>query len=923
MTHAAAPSHLYKEFGRSDLSTGIRKKAVRSTLLSVIYPATLGGLVARVGVATLVARLAYHARAIGRVEPDDEADLLDWACKPIVELLGAVESSSYSDPLTRATLSLDPVGLYLAVAVLAKSGRCIGGLERLSAWRMRLERELGVGLISPENLAYFNSLSTDTFDFKNQGASATRVIEITSGRVADASVLANALLIESRWGVLAFEPSIELEQISRTLRLIAWRSARQRDIRSLGLALVGMGLTSCPCPPELTEWLERMIRADGLLGAWDLFRENSPLAQLKATVDMYFGLHAVLAPAVPLSPIQATLSRQVSKVSLPEVSDQCISFSELDISELSAIALRILCWLGRHISRFRLVPGVASKQEFADRVKQFVELLIVLDLLSRPSQYGPGRFSNIARQFIAEMEDHLDWEGLPEALRLYPSTCLAALYLPLLEKLVGRTSVHHEEVEELVRHPFSRLQERTPMRSLDYHYLLSRFGGDDSTDKAWADLTLLSGNCNPVLFSSDSLYDITHAVFYLTRFGQVSIQTASQIDWLRKYVPTLAVSSVMEGDPDVGAELVLTAAYANLPFTSDLGLALRLLAGSVRSDGSIEGPIRPELDTLDTFERCYHTCLVTLVAIDEALRRWAVSGDSIEQHVEELEAAACGRRLLNALADGFRLDETGTSNEHSRHWICTNAKGERHVLVEHCSLVEPRLAAVRSSLEAHRCAALAGMAPELIGSALESTNSIAYLRRFADGASLLESQESSLSTIYSHIGTALLALHKVAEMPPGGSSKITPLLPLWRRAVTDISPSSEHLAWLAAIEHSSKDTILHGDPHAGNLIRSTDKKLIFIDFEYSGTGPIELDLGIALSYVNTTPIEVRDCASALLDAYGLSPARWRDVVAAAAIAPIYAAWIHAGLQRPPDAALSVALEQSVRLRAALLSLTFA
>lgn len=920
MTHKGMAVNLRHSFVESELQRCVRFKPVRSALLSTIEPITSGSLRTKVEAAALIARLTFHANAVGRVMPEDEARLLDWASGPIAEFLDAAHVEHPSDSYIEAAISLDPVAMFIAAATLEKSGRCTGAIEHFSAWRDRLECEFGIRHISPENLTHLELLSASARSIKTSPASAARVLEATRGSLADAALLAHSLLVETRWGTVAFESSEELRPLASTLRLLAWRSARQRDVRSLGLSLVALALTSSQCPHELLEWIERMTRSDGLLGAWELFRDSSPIVQLKSSVDAYFGLHAILAPEKPLAPTLSTDSRKVLHTNVPQAGEPLVVLSERDIEELTAVALRIVHWLGQNIHHFRLVPGVISKQEFADRVKQFVELLIVLDLLSHPQASGQGRFSFIAKQFVAEIEDHLDWEGLPEALRLYPSTCLAGLYLPLLEKLVGRTSVHHEEVAGLVRHPFSQLQERTPMRSLDYCYLLSLLGADcDQENHAWSKRTLLSGDCNPVLFSSDSLYDITHAVFYLTHFGQELALSADQTAWLRKYVPTLAASSVIEGDPDVAAELVLTAAYANLPFTSDLRLCLQLLAKCVRDDGSIEGPSRPGLDALDTFERSYHTCLVTLAAIDEVLRRWAKDADPIEQPVEGLEAAANGRRLLNALAGNFRVDETDSRNGRSQRWICSDANGNRHVLVEHSGVSEPELDMVRSSLIAHRHAAQAGLAPNIVGDILERTGSICHLRRFAAGKTLIELPERTLSATYSCIGIALSKLHRRVKVPSRAGVGIDPLLPLWRRAVEDSPEPSEYATWLILLEQNHQTTLLHGDPHAGNVVRTTDEEWMLIDFEYSGIGPAELDLGIALSYVNTTPVELQECASALIAAYDLPLVRRRHVVAATVIAPIYAAWIHAGRRLPPDPAYSVAREQSRQLRAALSS----
>lgn len=66
----------------------------------------------------------------------------------------------------------------------------------------------------------------------------------------------------------------------------------------------------------------------------------------------------------------------------------------------------------------------------------------------------------------------------------------------------------------------------------------------------------------------------------------------------------------------------------------------------------------------------------------------------------------------------------------------------------------------------------------------------------------------------------------------------------------------------------SSPVLLHGDLNATNIVLTP--KLKAIDFDEAGMGPPELDLAIALGYINTCEEDVSACFEAILRGYGHS-----------------------------------------------------
>ncbi len=401
-----------------------------------------------------------------------------------------------------------------------------------------------------------------------------------------------------------------LKTVSRASLLM---SMRRRNISEAGLLLMAhVILFPDDDVDHVLQWLMRIRRSDGLFGSWDLFASTDAAANLSASVNVAWALD-ILGRKRALLVDAPTVNAGTFDAAIP-------SFSRARLYEVERqVQTRIETWLDKFFTaKFR------DQKEYGDKIKPLVELVLALWVQQRSAITPESR--TWARVIAAQLADLLDDEGLVEGIRIFTTSTLAALMFPMLEELVDRKSKFRQELQCIVDDPFSRGQERIPMRQMDYYFLRWLFGADRSSDaksiQAELARTLVAACANPAYFSNDSLYDITHAVFYATKFGTEEFNADVQsVRWCQKWVPELCLSMLLEQDYDLGAELLINWVQLSLPVDDAFWLALGMIVSAVKSDGSVPGPGRlAEYDSLTPFERDYHTTLICLIAFTVAAK---------------------------------------------------------------------------------------------------------------------------------------------------------------------------------------------------------------------------------------------------------------------------------------------------------------
>lgn len=139
----------------------------------------------------------------------------------------------------------------------------------------------------------------------------------------------------------------------------------------------------------------------------------------------------------------------------------------------------------------------------------------------------------------------------------------------------------------------------------------------------------------------------------------------------------------------------------------------------------------------------------------------------------------------------------------------------------------------------------------------------------------------TLNEIYREIGSFSAKLHSL------DSSTI-----MEARDLVDTFRSVDLPDWISqsveGVTREANRVFLHGDLNASNLIR-TAEGIVAIDFDECGCGPPELDLAIALGYVNTDECDWLTCFSTLANSYieGGGKLDFRRLAVLSTLAPFY------------------------------------
>jgi hypothetical protein len=169
--------------------------------------------------------------------------------------------------------------------------------------------------------------------------------------------------------------------------------------------------------------------------------------------------------------------------------------------------------------------------------------------------------------------------------------------------------------------------ERVSFRKMDLNYLLEcgEFLNNLTPMEDLFEETLLSKN-PPLLYLHDhDVYAITHALFYLTDFGNRPFpkKLEAKLDNIRKLISMLLGIYIRENNMDLVGELLICCSCIDLSPPLLYEIAWEAIIKSQIVDGSIPGPSFSicKFDKLSTderkiycFENSYHTTLVTFIA---------------------------------------------------------------------------------------------------------------------------------------------------------------------------------------------------------------------------------------------------------------------------------------------------------------------
>jgi hypothetical protein len=542
-------------------------------------------------VPALCLRLVGYARSFRPVS--EHARVEDWAAACYRRWLDQLAGGDAA--AVESTIATDPANLLLGAKALhepALAAECIHAqfdlYEHAQVRLPRLNQTVLGSLLEPGDPPPARALLADPLPPPDLLAQASPVSLAALG------------LLSRRTGMATVVPE-------PLMAALAFRSVWMRDLPGVGLTLLAAALLRLPIPTGLLAWIARIARDDGFLGMWELYADPHPVANLLGTVNIYWGLSAAAAAAA--APDGHRSRGHVN----PEPEAPTRSQLEKAISQAQR-------WLDRHDDRFSLLPACRDEEHFESTFKPFVELAVLCHVLTRPRHAGSAH-EQWARRTAERLSPHVEWQGLIEAFRLQTSATLGLGIYPLLQSATGRPCRFTSEARELVADPFANAQERTPMRELDYQFTRALMGLPMSLPlRDQLSRSLLRAPFDPTLMDTDALYDLTHIVFYATRFGCVPWTPPADIEaaWPVRALESMSLGRLLMGDADLGAELLMVELYTGHADGAMRARCLSLLVDAQMPDGSFLGPEGRDADS-DEFGARYHTTLVATAALADSL----------------------------------------------------------------------------------------------------------------------------------------------------------------------------------------------------------------------------------------------------------------------------------------------------------------
>ncbi|MDC2954816.1 hypothetical protein PO587_10105 [Streptomyces gilvifuscus] len=295
-----------------------------------------------------------------------------------------------------------------------------------------------------------------------------------------------------------------------------------------------------------------------------------------------------------------------------------------DIRLLHTVGVRAIEWLWAHRDGFRLELDVDPEIGFLERFKPVGELALVCKVLFREGVAG-SRQAELARRLL----DHVWRETLDGGSMLVRGQCTEPIspipfetYLPFKE-----LGYHQPEIERaaVLNHRLDGwcAYEVTPTRRLGLSAFQRRFGLRPRPPEHEAlAATWLARTPEPWTVEGHIAYDVTHAVFHLTDWGENPGGLPPRLaDYLADWLPVWIDDWLDLRRWDLLGELLVVDACLPRPTLDERGWAG--FAGAQRDDGAMPA-VRDMPDIADPdelFDAVYHPTLVAAFASTLATSR--------------------------------------------------------------------------------------------------------------------------------------------------------------------------------------------------------------------------------------------------------------------------------------------------------------
>ncbi|HFI0252595.1 TPA: hypothetical protein ACGO6P_001457 [Streptococcus suis] len=275
--------------------------------------------------------------------------------------------------------------------------------------------------------------------------------------------------------------------------------------------------------------------------------------------------------------------------------------------------LKGLLYLEDNISNFLKIDKLATDKE--NQLKSFVELVFFYNLL--PESTREKKRFNFIDSFISSRVETIPF------INLFEENINALAGLATIEEyflLSGKRYFLDYLKKIVVRDKFDLQMNKVPFRQLDNKYSLNRAGIKDnlaSYDELYSK-TVLGKKLSPFYYSENSMYSLTHTIFYITEMGRgwnlSSIEKTDIVSTLK----FLIVDRILEKDLDILGELLLCAIFLNLEseLSSLLKYAKSILLINQKNNGGFPAPKEWVYESsYEEFRNIYHTTIVCLGAL--------------------------------------------------------------------------------------------------------------------------------------------------------------------------------------------------------------------------------------------------------------------------------------------------------------------
>ena len=322
-----------------------------------------------------------------------------------------------------------------------------------------------------------------------------------------------------------------------------------------------------------------------------------------------------------------------------------------------------IAWLAANRGFFDPTLRIPKDQLFAKKAVVELALLVAYRHRLEPAPLTPDWLALLDTvEQVASRPAYVEAAARdPRALLLYALT-FAAL------RICGRENPEFAHVvEQCLATGYATAAERLPYRRMDLLHFLLISGFDPSAgsklDETYLS-TLLAQSPNVVELNDSDVYAITHALFYLTDFGQRPATTSADVPAILEALLRLAIA---ERNADLAGELLCCA----LPYgLANTAAGWNLLATMQQPDGRLPGPpgvVQPaptDPPGYFAWKQAYHTtivgvlaslmakaplCPVTLIpTVDCPLRTPCVT-DWVARHLADADPRALGAETLVSL----------------------------------------------------------------------------------------------------------------------------------------------------------------------------------------------------------------------------------------------------------------------------------